>query len=367
MMKKYYQLFMFFFIILLIFSISCKEQNNDDSNSDVILNYIYGKITDTFSGKPLSGVEIKIDYFVNMTDKEKTGEYMGTSDDNGNYEIMIGKERGYFKIYVNFDKALSEYIPSIMGNGGGFSGKYYEATPFHLVGNEDGERVEINIDIVKFKDLNPRNYDWEELLDVYRGSGDGPNDVWVKRPDRFIVYDPHNVLKQYNDPKRNPVMDNIMKGFRAADEYSCGVVRAPSLDEIEIKYEESHWSNGDMFFEITDGDAYETEFVDNNEIKRSGAGGGPYALTQNFVSEIVSSIQGGDNEGDAPSIFGANVHLTKQDKNWGRFNYKLREPGSYIALGTSNSNRYGFTYEIRNRDEIIKLKAERSEASLRSD
>ena len=358
MMKKYYHLFMFFFIILLIFSISCKEQNDDDSNSDVILNYIYGKITDTFSGKPLSGVEIKIDYFVNFNDSEKTGEYIGTSDDNGNYEIMIGKERGYFKIYVNFDKALSEYIPSVMQG---------DNAPLHLVGNEDGERVEINIDIVKFKDLNPDGYDWIELLNAYRGGNRGPNQVWTKRPDRFIVYDPHNVLKQYNDPKRNPVMDNIRVGFKAAEQYSCGVVKAPSLDEIEIRYEEAQWSDGDMFFEITDGDAYAAEFVDHHEIKRSGAGGGPSPEPMNYVSEIVSSIQGGDNEGGAPSIFGINGHLTKQDKNWGRFNYKLREPGSYIALGTSNSNKYGFTYEIRNRDEIIKLKAERSEAPLRSD
>ncbi len=290
-----------------------------------------------------------------MTDKEKTGEYIGTSDDTGNYEIMIGKERGYFKIYVNFDKAKSEYIPSIMTGDKG---------PIHLVGNEDGERVEINIDIVKFKDLNPDGYNWRELLNAYRGNLIGLNEVWTKRPDRFIVYDPHNVLKQYNDPKRNPVMDNIRVGFKAAEQYSCGVVKAPSLDEIEIKYETPHWSDGDMCFEITDGDAYETETGEHYEITRSAAGAPPLDDVDT-ISEIVSSIQGGDNEGRAPAVF-LSGKIRLYDRIWGKFNYKLREPGSYIALGTSNSNRYGFTYEIRNRDEIIKLKAERSEASLRS-
>ncbi len=301
---------------LSLISYNCKKHNIVPTP---VGGPVHVYVTDTETDSPLDNIPISVNC---------GGQIYEGKTSNGMYKFDVSGPV-HCDVKVNFSNSVQERdkerLPSI-------------TKQVAFVGNDD-----FNIDIVREAYLNPDGYNWRELLNAYRGNLIGLNEVWTKRPDRFIVYDPHNVLKQYNDPKRNPVMDNIMKGFRAADEYSCGVVRAPSLDEIEIKYEKSHWSNGDMFFEITDGEAYEEEFVDNNEIKRSGAGGGPYALTQNFVSEIVSSIQGGDNEGDVPCIFGANVHLTEQDKNWGRFNYKQREPGSQVVV----DGEFGHLYEVR--------------------
>ncbi len=115
-----------------------------------------------------------------------------------------------------------------------------------------------------------RDIDEEQAMSVivgaYRGRGNGGlNQVWVTKPEKWIVYDPNNVLKQYSDPKNNEVFNNIMEGFRAIEDYTNGFIIAPSKDKVEINNDPNYsLPDGAISFEITDGDAYAGDFVNSN-------------------------------------------------------------------------------------------------------
>ncbi len=349
-----------FFIVLILFLllsfVSCKTE--DDTENQPTSFKIYGRITDTFTGKPISGVDVKVKV-------RNGGEYETESDDNGNYELTVdrnGIETQSFllKIYYNFSRAKSDYIPSVLTKLGEESD---EVSSYANI----KEDTKIDMDLVKKYDIFLKDTikylkdrlsvdeetAIEEIILAYRGQElSGLNQVWVKKPEKWVVYDPRGVLKQYSDPKHNEIFNNIMEGFKAIQEYTDEFIKAPSRDKVEIRYETIHWVDNGIFFEITDGEAWAADDEnDYDEIIRSGAGAGPNG---DIIYELTSSVQGGDNDGYV-GVFNKGS-ISKLDKVLGKFNYKKREPGNrLISPHWTNRNPYGFLFETRSWDEIVRL------------
>ena len=147
-----------------------------------------------------------------------------------------------------------------------------------------------------------------------------------------------------------------MEGFKAIEEYTDGFIKAPSRDKVEIRHDGSA-PDYSINFEITDEGAWAAEWAnDYDEIIKSAGGATKYAEVDTR-GELVSSVQGGDNE--APNVVsvvtGANK-ITEYDKIWGKFNYKKREPGSrMVSPHWTDRNPYGFLFETRSWDEIVRL------------
>jgi len=269
-----------------------------------------------------------------------------TLECNGN--VMEGKTSGGI-VTFDLDNVYTCNIKINFSNSQASRDNDYVASVVERMGLTGGE--DINIDIVRKDDINPSGYNWKELLNVYRGRDNRPdytNQVWVKQPEKWVVYDPHGYLKQYADKKNNPIFNNIMKGFKAIQEYSNGFIKAPSRTEVEIRYETKHWVENGVFFEITDGRAYEADDENSNdEIIRSGAGA-RYTGCYDMFGELVSSVQGGDNEGGSfESVVGGTGYVTEIDKIWGNFNYYKRKPGDKFFL----DGEYGHLYEVRKIDK----------------
>ena len=175
----------------------------------------------------------------------------------------------------------------------------------------------------------------KEIIGAMRGAMQ--NQVWVKQPSRWIIYDPLGKLKEYSNPKDNPIFNNIMEGFEAIQEYTNGFIKAPSEDKVEIRYEEHKWVDNGIFFEITDGRAYAGEKVNsNNEIYSSGAGASGRSPPS---GETCASVQGGDNEGAIPTVFDGQP-MNDLDRIWGLFNYTKRRPGEELILNGSHGHLY---------------------------
>ncbi len=266
-------------------------------------------VTDTFSGESLSGIPVVVD--------GSFGRVEGVTE-GGEFSFDIDKPER-LRIRVNFSNSKSAY-----------NGLYI---PSEYVFGVTGDYIAY-YDIVKERDLNPYGYDWKQLLDAYRGRGDDEhhiNAVWVKQPEKWVVYDPHGYLKKYEDKRRNPIFDNIMAGFRAIEEYTNGFIRAPHRDDVEIKGEEERIPDGAIGFVITDGDAWALDDANsNNEIIRSGAGARGTHLGY-IIGELCASVQGGDNESFVDTVFDGNP-MNKLDKIWGDFNYNKRSPGDSFKL-----------------------------------
>ncbi len=260
-------------------------------------------VSDTFSGESLSGIPVVVD--------GSFGRLEGVTE-GGEFSFDIeGPER--LRIRVNFSNSK-----------GAYNGLYI---PSEYVFGVTGDYIAY-YDIVKERDLNPYGYDWKQLLKAYRGLR--VNQVWVKQPEKWVVYDPHGYLKKYEDKRRNPIFDNIMAGFRAIEEYTNGFIRAPSRDDVIIRFEDSNVEENVIYFDITDGRAFETEQVNsNNEIIRSGAGT-PGETRTGTIMELVSSVQGGDND----SYYGVfnTGYVDELDRKWGDFNYNKRSPGDSFKL-----------------------------------
>ncbi len=311
------------FILLFLSSLllllpACKKASSVDNSP--VGGPVYLRVDDTFSGQQLD-VPVNIECGGMVYEKKTEG---------GNLTFEIDKPE-QCTIKVNFSNSLAnkndDYIPAVLENAG-------------LQGED-----KIHIDIVKKQDLNPKGYSWRDLIDAYRGRGrNGTNQVWVKQPEKWVVYDPNHVLKGYSDPKHNEVFNNIMEGFKAIEEYTNGFIRAPPRDKVEIKYVEEKIPQGTIGFVITDGEAWELDDANSNdELIRSGAGANPkFNYGSTVIAELVSSIQGGDNESACPSVF-VEYEISDVDRMWGRFNYLKREPGSRIVL----DGPYGHLYEIR--------------------
>jgi len=316
-MKIKLSLFLLLIILPFLSFFSCKKQSEPES---IVGGPVRVYVTSTFDNSSLNNIPVTFECNGMIYEKETNG---------GMAKIDLDAPK-QCTIKVNFSNSVAsrnnDYIPSVLEN-------------IALTGNN-----EITLDIVEKAKLNPDGYSWKELLDAYRGGHNGAvNQVWVKQPEKWIVYDPNNVLKKYDDPKNNQVFNNIMEGFRAIQEYTNGFIRAPSKDEVELINSLSGGTpDGAILFEITNGEAYEGDFVNsNNEIYKSRAGAGPTADIDT-VSELVSSVQGGDNEGSAPAVF-MSGKINPIDKTWGDFNYNKREPGSAIIV----NGQYGHLYEIR--------------------
>ncbi len=325
---RFSKLFFILFILLFLSSLllllpACK--NPPSPNNNFSPPHSGGPVTvcvrDTFDGGSLSNIPITFD--------GTSAHFEGKTDGSGCFTFEINSPvSGTLKINFSNSEASKnhDYIPSV-----------YEGIAFSGDNN-------INIDIVKKQDLNPKGYSWRDLLNAYRGGfSPGINQVWVKQPEKWVVYDPHHVLKGYSDPKHNEVFNNIMEGFKAIEEYTNGFIRAPPRDKVEIKYETKKWVDNGIFFEITDGRAYEADDANSNdELIRSGAGC-MYDNPAYMIGELCASVQGGDNESAIITVFDGGHELNEVDRIWGRFNYKKREPGSRMVL----DGEYGHLYEIR--------------------
>ncbi len=348
-----------FFIVLILFLlfsfVSCKTEDNAENEPTSFK--IYGQITDTFTGKPISGVDVKVKV-------RNGGEYETESDENGNYELTVdrnGIESQSFllKIYYNFSRAKSDYIPSVLTKSGEENDEVSSYTNIK-------EDTKIDMDLVKKYDIFLKDtikylkeeYSMDEetairdIIYSYRGrSSSGLNQVWVKKPEKWVVYDPDNFLKQYQDPKNNKVFNYIMEGFKFIEKYTNGFIKAPPRDKVII-VNGGNISGDYIYFEITDGEAWEKDFENNyDEIIRSGAGAGPNG---DIIYELTSSVQGGDNDGYV-GVFN-NGSISKLDKVLGKFNYKKREPGSrMVSPHWTDRNPYGFLFETRSWDEIVRL------------
>ncbi len=363
--------FALFLVLIFVLYTGC---DGEGSIIDEVEPVVYGKVTDTFTGEPIEGVLVSVRSF----DGE---EFETKTDEDGKYEIRLSKTGSYI-VFVNFDKGKPDYIPSVMTK----NGEYNEESSENFI-PISSERFKVDIDIVKKYDIFLKSVINEfiseckeeckidigedeamvEILASYRGHDyDYTNQVWVKQPEKFIVYDPHGYLKDYEDERRNPIFDNIMEGFKAIEEYTSGVIKAPKRDGVEIKYETKHWEDGQVVFEITDGRAFEGESVnDYNEIVRSGAGARGTHLGY-IIGELCASVQGGDNESLIHEVVFSTGIMREQDRIWGKFNYKKREPGASFypeysrVIGypyfEKNDNPFGFLFEIRDYDEIQRLK-----------
>ncbi len=307
------------FILLFLSSLllllpACKKASSVDNSP--VGGPVYLRVDDTFSGQPLD-VPVNIECGGMVYEKKTEG---------GNLTFEIDKPE-QCTIKVNFSNSLAnkndDYIPAVLENAG-------------LQGEDN-----IHIDIVKKQDLNPKGYSWKDLINAYRGKElDGLNQVWVKQPEKWVVYDPHHKLDEYKDKYHNEVMNNIMEGFKAIEEYTNGFIRAPSRDKVEIRYD-GMAPDYSINFTITSGDAYEKDYANSNdELIRSGAG---TTARYDTSGELCASVQGGDNESAIITVFDGGHELNEVDRIWGRFNYKKREPGSRIVLDGS----YGHLYEIR--------------------
>ena len=350
-------LVVFIIVILVMFFFSCREE---EKGPEIRSIRIYGKVTDTFSGKILSGVQVVV--------KDSNGnEYEVRSDEEGRYEVRLsyeyeegepGKDGAYIKIYYNFDHGKEDYLPSVLTKNGGES-KDSVSTMFKV------ERdTEINMDLVKKDDLFLKEFiqeimeeagcDEKEgikgIMKAMRGGYNGArNCVWVTQPERWIIYDPLGKLKEFDDPKDNYIFRNIMEGFRAIEEYTDGFIKAPTKDKVEIIYDDGRTPDGALSFNITDGEAFEGEEINSNsEIIRSAAGAG---WDGDIIQELTSSVQGGDNDGYV-GVFNEGV-IKQIDKVWGKFSYKKREPGSAVAY---REDLYDFPFETRDYEEILRLK-----------
>ncbi len=314
---------LFFILFILLFSSSlllllpaCKKASSviDNSSSG---GTVYLTVDDTFSGQPLD-VPVNIECGGMVYEKKTNG---------GNLTFEIDKPQ-HCTIKVNFSNSLAnkndDYIPAVLENVG--------------LQAEDN----IHIDIVKKQDLNPKGYSWKDLIDAYRGRGrNGTNQVWVTEPKYWIVWDINHVLDKYEDKYHNEVFNNIMKGFKAIQEYTNGFIKAPPRDKVEIRYD-GMAPDYSINFTITKGRAYEKDWANSNdELIRSGAGAGPLDDVDTR-GELVSSVQGGDNESAVYTVFDG-FPMNDVDRIWGRFNYRKREPGSRIVL----DGPYGHLYEIR--------------------
>ena len=351
-----------FFIVLILFLlfsfVSCKTE--DDTENEPTSFKIYGRITDTFTGKPISGVDVKVKV-------RNGGEYDTESDENGNYELTVdrnGIESQSFllKVYYNFSRAKSDYIPSVLTKSGDEND---EVSSYFLI----KEDTKIDMDLVKKYDIFLKDTikylkerlsvneesAIDEIILAYRGQDRiGTNQVWVKKPEKWVVTDPNHVLDQYSDKRHNEVFNNIMQGFKAIQEYTDGFIKAPSRDKVIIVNGGS--ISGDyIYFEITAGKAWEADSANEyNEIIRSGAGTGPSPSSDVYIEELTSSVQGGDNDGYV-GVFNEGS-ISKLDKVLGKFNYKKREPGNrLISPHWTDRNPYGFLFETRCWDEIVRL------------
>ena len=185
----------FFIVVILVvlFSfVSCKTEDNTENEPTSFK--IYGQITDTFTGKPISGVDVKVKV-------RNGGEYETESDENGNYELTVdrnGVETQSFllKVYYNFSRGKSDYIPSVLTKLGEESDDVSSYTNIK-------EDTKIDMDLVKkydiflketIKDLEEENSMDEddaivEIINAYRGRDlPGINQVWVKKPEYWIVW-----------------------------------------------------------------------------------------------------------------------------------------------------------------------------------
>ena len=313
------KLFLILFIILFIFSFSaCKKASPviDDSTKG---GPVFITVDDTFSGQQLD-VPVNIECGGMVYEKKTEG---------GMLKFDIDKPE-QCTIKVNFSNSLAnkndDYIPAVLENAG-------------LQGEDN-----IHIDIVKKQDLNPKGYSWKDLINAYRGKElDGLNQVWVTQPKYWIVWDINHVLDKYEDKYHNEIMNNIMEGFKAIEEYTNGFIRTPPRDKVEIRYDGTA-PDYSINFTITKGRAYAKDWANSNdELIKSEAGANPKFNYGDFVrAELVSSVQGGDNESACHSVFRSG-DMNEIDKIWGQFNYYKRETGSRIVL----DGPYGHLYEIR--------------------
>ena len=302
-------------ILFLLFLFSACKSHNDNPVSQSFSIRVY--VSDTFDNGSLDNIPVTLECGGIVYDKVTRGGFTRIDLDNP----------ANCTLKVNFSNQAgtqnSEYIPSVIEN-------------LTLTGGND-----IRIDIVRKSYLNPEGYKWKDLIDAYRGRNKGGvNQVWTKQPSRWIVGDPNHVLDKYPDKYNNPIMDNIMKGFDAIQEYTNGFIIAPPRDKIEI-YNGTTPSGNVIAFEITDGRAYEDEDVNsNNEIYNSWAGTSGRSK-EGTIMELTSSVQGGDNDSTV-GVFNTGK-ISPLDKTWGEFNYNKREPGSKIVL----NGQYGHLYELR--------------------
>lgn len=169
-------------------------------------------------------------------------------------------------------------------------------------------------------------------------------------PEKWIILDTHHYLDKYSDKRYNPIVDVIMHALRQAQIYSQNIIVPPSREEFIIKNKREYIPNYAFEFEITDGDAHAGERENfYNEIIASVARA-PALCATDWISEVLSSIQGGDNEGTGPhfeSAFLSGYKLTEVDKIWGRFNYGKREPCSALILKMIYNGRMYETIEER--------------------
>ena len=287
--------------VVLLFSVACSKT----SPAQPAGGTVRVRVTDTETGSALNNIPVTLDCYGEEFDAKTQG---GIAKFEINAPKQCTLEVNMTNSQVRFNNA---YIPSIVEN----------------IGLSGGEQIEI--DIVREDYLNPNKHNWNYLLNAYRGKNNGGvNQVWVTQPDKWIVYDPHGYLKKYSDPKNNPIFNNIMEGFKAIEQYTRGFIKAPSPDEVIIKYKEEKIPNGAVGFIITDGEAWEMDDENsNNEIIRSGAGPtGHYTI----IEELTSSVQGGDNDSDI-GVFNKGV-IKLIDLHWGRFNYWKRKPGDVFRL-----------------------------------
>ncbi len=289
------------------------------------------KTVSTLAPIPLESIDVLVEY--NGTD------YTDDTDKDGNYIITIPDNKGKSTIKYNFSRSNEDIIPSV-----------YEDVSLT-------NDVEVNIDLVSkselFQDLHswiPRDVAIEKVIEIYRGRGNkGLNQVWVKQPGRWVVLDYDGDLNAHPE-----YLDTIIKGWKHMnDNYADGFFEIPEKsDIIFINDKESIDKTQDMLYTIDMEGAGEADVENaNNELIYSKARGPPTDWNV-VVGECHACVQGGDNESsELRTIFDGALpeynppSFLALHKRFGKFNYKLRKPGSIIYAPSFSPN--GQMYEKR--------------------
>ena len=309
-------------VLLLAMLMACSggsDSGNEDPQPQP--GRIAGNVFNTHTGQPLS---------INITITGAGIQNIIVSDANGNY-TSEELQPGVYTIMYNYPEPNPEVIPSQLRNI-----------------TLSGGIININIDLADVSTLFP-DQNYEGRIEFYRGRGNhGVNQVWVRQPDKWVIYDPNNEL--LNHPE---YIDDIFEGFNKIERYTDGFLIAPdSLDdpdfpgriEIHYGYEEPGEDYTISFY--ARGPPGEGESVNsNNQIYRSGATARPED-TENIHAELLASIQGGDSESNSFTGCFDSGEFTNDDLIWGKFNYILRKPGD-VMVPPSESQYEGLVYEIR--------------------
>jgi hypothetical protein len=282
--------------------------------------------TDTFSGNTLS-----VDFTLEGCGQRLTGR-------TGAATIQATPcARSVIRVNMTSDNQMSDddYVPSIYDDLN-ISGSFELTT-------------DLPRSAILFGAIEPK---W--TIEVYRGRRNaGLNQVWRTQPETWIVSDPNGILGG-GEPKLSSHFNNIMTGFAAVEDYTRGFIRAPPRESVEITTSRLGASGGQFVFTVNagqEGPGAGSQIFDDVIVASFSRSRTESFTLGNLTGEMISSVQGGENESDSYINNGFRSRpINALDRIWGEFNYWKRKPGDKILpSGDNTPSPFGFPVEFRKR------------------